>query len=50
MAPEWWIVALELAQASHDPDEFGGREWADLTEDERENAVAEAVVEIGGSS
>lgn len=47
MAPEWWLMALNLAESFHDPDEFEGREWTDLTEDERENAIQEAVIEIG---
>lgn len=45
--PEWWEEAFEFARATHEPSQFDGREWRDLTPAERENAVQEAVIEIG---
>jgi len=47
MAPDWWTLAYELAEESHDPDRYDGREWPDLTDTERVNAVQKAVVEMG---
>lgn len=35
MAPEWWEAAYLRAMSEHDPDEYGGREWDELTDDER---------------
>jgi hypothetical protein len=44
MAPDWWILAYELAEESHDPDRYDGRDWSDLTDQERDDAVGEALI------
>lgn len=39
MAPEWWEVAELQAVSEHDADEYGGREWDQLTDDQRTRAI-----------
>lgn len=41
MAPEWWVEAQFAAEDEHDPDAYGGREWAELSEGEQADAINE---------
>ena len=40
MAPDWFDVCLDLAEKEHDPSEFGGREWDELSGEEQDRQVA----------
>lgn len=44
MGPDWWVDALEVAEEQHDPAEWGGREWSELSADEVDRAVSEVVL------
>lgn len=41
MAPEWWFALAEAAEENHDPDNYDGRGWDDLTDDEQAEAIDE---------
>lgn len=49
MSPDWWEMAMELAQEDHDPDEYDGREWDELSVEEQEIGIAEALDALAGS-
>lgn len=36
---DWYEQAYERAADEHDPEMFDGREWEELTDEERERAV-----------
>lgn len=39
MAPEWWEAAELQAISEHDPDEYGGLGWDQLTDEQRTRAI-----------
>ena len=39
MSPPWYERAAEAAEENHDPAEYEGREWEELTDEERNEAV-----------
>ena len=39
MSPHWWEVAEVQAISEHDPDEYGGLSWDQLTDDQRQRAI-----------
>ena len=46
MGPDWYFDASERAEENHDPEDYDGREWDDLTDEERDKATLEAVYDI----
>lgn len=40
---EWYEAAYEQAEEEHDPADYGGREWHELTDEERNDAVYEGI-------
>lgn len=36
---DWWEQAYEACADNHNPEEWDGREWEDLTDDERNDAI-----------
>ena len=43
MSPHWWDVAQLQAMSEHDPDEYGGLDWDDLSDDQRARAIEMAL-------
>lgn len=39
MGPDWYFNAAEAAEENHDPDEYEGREWDELTDQEKDEAI-----------
>ena len=39
MSPHWWQVAQLQAISEHDPDEYGGLGWDELSDDQQERAI-----------
>lgn len=39
MGPDWWLNAAEAAEENHDPAEYEGREWEELTDQEKDEAI-----------
>jgi PAB1-binding protein PBP1 len=49
MSPDWWEQAMEMAAENHDPAEHDGREWDQLTVEEQEFGIADALDAIAGT-
>ena len=43
MSPHWWELAQLQAMSEHDPDEYGGLDWDDLSDDQRARAIEMAL-------
>lgn len=43
MGPEWYFDAAEACEESHDPADYDGREWNELTPKEQEAAIEEHI-------
>ena len=43
MGPDWFLAAYESAEANYEPEENDGREWEDLTDDERHDLALEEI-------
>lgn len=43
MSPDWYFAAAEAAEANHDPDEFDGREWDELTDEEKHEIIIDSI-------
>jgi hypothetical protein len=39
MTPEWYFRAMEQAEYEHDPRDYDGREWEELSEEEKEKEI-----------
>lgn len=43
MGPDWYFAAEEACEEEHDPAEYGGREWCQLSDEEREKAIEDYI-------
>lgn len=43
MGPDWYFAAYESAEANYEPEENDGREWDDLTDDERHELAMDEI-------
>ena len=39
MSPPWWEAAELQARSEHDPEEYGGLGWDELTDGQRQRAI-----------
>lgn len=46
MGPDWWVEAAFAAEEAHDPDDYDGRSWDELTAQEHEDAINEVIYSV----
>ena len=39
MSPPWWEAAMLQAISEHDPEQYGGLDWDELTEEQQAQAI-----------
>jgi hypothetical protein len=46
MGPDWYFDASERAEENHDPDNYDGREWEELTDEEKDEATMDRITDL----
>lgn len=46
MGPDWYFSASERAEENHDPEDYDGREWNELTDEEKDAATMDGITDF----